>query len=407
MLELFFEAPFALAQLRLGASGPYIDGFAQKLNDEGYSAWSATRLIRSAVHFGHFVQQRSHSVESIDEGTLSDFHQHEPCTCLYFRGGTSEHGYRGAKLFLDYLRDRGIAQTTETAPAPLIEPFQQWLRHRLGLKESTQYRYGRRVSALIEALGDDPGRYSAQLIRGFVLSYSRRCGRAGTASLCTAVRAFLGFLVAQGGYPAGLEHSLPALPGWREASPPQHLTPDEVERVLGSCDENAAIGLRNRAILLLLARLGLRAADVAALQLDDIDWSDGSFIVSGKTSRAVRLPLPQEVGDAILKYLPRRPSARTDVVFVRHKAPLGPLTSTSVSFIAGEALRRAGVQTSSYGAHILRHTAATQMLRQGIPLSQIGLVLRHRSQDMTAHYARVDFDLLNHVVQPWPEVPSC
>jgi integrase len=221
------------------------------------------------------------------------------------------------------------------------------------------------------------------------------------------VRAFLRFLGAQGYCEAWLEHAIPTLHGWPEASPPEHLTPTEVERVIASCDESSAIGLRNRAILLFLARLGLRASDVVSLRLDDMDWPDGSFIVSGKTSREVRLPLPQEVGDALLCYLPRRPDVNADVVFVRHKAPLGPLTPTSVSFIAAEAVGRAGVKTKFRGAHLLRRTAATHMLRQGVPLSQIGAVLRHRSQDMTAHYAKVDFDLLHEVVQPWPEKPSC
>jgi integrase len=180
-----------------------------------------------------------------------------------------------------------------------------------------------------------------------------------------------------------------------------------VELVLASCNETSAIGLRNHAILLFLARLGLRASDVVGLRLDDMDWPDGSFIVSGKASREVRLPLPQEVGEALLNYLPHRPDANTDKVFVRHKAPLGPLTTESVSMIATAAMERVGVKTKSRGAHLLRHTAATHMLRQGVPLSQIGAVLRHRSQDMTAHYAKVDFDLLQEVVQPWPENPSC
>ena len=407
MLEYFYQVPLILKRLRSGASSPYIDRFAGKLKDEGYSRWTATRYLRSAVHFGHFLQLRALSVESVDDETLVEFERHQPCTCLYFRGGTTEDCYRGARLFVDYLRELGIVRVPESAQIPLVESFEHWLDHRLGLKRSTQHRYGQGAAALVEAVGDDPAQYNAGNLRDFVLEHSRHHGRGGTASLCTAVRAFLRFLATQGQCQAGLEHSIPTLHGWPESSAPEHLTPTEVELVLASCNETSAIGLRNHAILLFLARLGLRAGDVVGLRLDDMDWPDGSFIVCGKASREVRLPLPQQVGEALLNYLPHRPDANTDKVFVRHKAPLGPLTTASVSMIATAAMERVGVKTKSRGAHLLRHTAATHMLRQGVPLSQIGAVLRHRSQDMTAHYAKVDFDLLQEVVQPWPENPPC
>jgi integrase len=138
-----------------------------------------------------------------------------------------------------------------------------------------------------------------------------------------------------------------------------------------------------------------------------MDWENGSFLVSGKGRRQERLPLPQEVGEAVWDYLQRRPDVSTDYIFISARAPYGPLSSSIVSYIAAQAMRQAGVQTNCYGAHILRHTAATHMLHQGVPLPKIGAVLRHRSQDMTAHYAKVDIQLLNGVVQPWPEVAPC
>lgn len=411
MLEHFFQTPFALGQLRSGLSGPYIDGFAQKLKDEGYSPWTAGRLIRPAVHLGHFVQLSGQPLTCIDEDTLSVFQQHKPCGCPYFRGDTSG---RGARVFVDYLRDLGVVKTRERkqmalsslrmAAMAFIDSFQQWLGQTAGLAESTQYRYGRRVLALVDCLGSDPSQYNAEKLRRFILEYSRRCGRAGTANVCTAVRALLRYLAAQGLCQAGLEYAIPPLPGWRGTALPKYLSPSEVERALGTCDVSSTRGLRDRAIVLLLARLGLRAGDVAALRLDDIDWRHGSLVVSGKTPRQVRLPLPQEVGEAVLSYLHKRPPLNTDAVFIRTKAPLGPLRSVSVSAVVAKALRQAGIKARSYGAHLLRHTAATHMLRQGVPLSAISAVLRHRSQDMTAHYAKVDLDLLNLVVQPWPEV---
>jgi integrase len=191
------------------------------------------------------------------------------------------------------------------------------------------------------------------------------------------------------------------------ASLPRCLSVDEVEQLLAACDLTSATGLRDRAAIILLARLGLRASDVAALRFVDIDWSDGSILVKGKSRRETRLPLPQEVGDAMLAYLEHRPHVADDRIFLRSLAPFRALPAESVSQIVARAMRRAGVTAPAYGSHILRHTAATEMLRRGVSLYDIGSVLRHRSADMSAYYAKVDMDLLKLVVQPWPEVLSC
>jgi site-specific recombinase XerD len=407
MLEHYFETPFVLKQLRSGASSLYIDGFAKKLKEDGYSSWTARRVIRPAVHLGHFVQLKGWSMERLDEGILTDFLDHNPCRCSYSRGGAGEHRTRGARLFVAYLQDSGVIQQNNANQIPLITSFRDWLGQTVGLAPSTQYRYGRRVLVLLESLGDNPSQYNAQNLRRFILEYSRGCGRAGTANICTAVKTFLRFLAAQEQCQTGLEHAIPPLPSWRGTSPHKYLTPVQVERVIDTCDLNTMIGIRNRAILLLLSRLGLRAGDVVALRRSDMDWENGSFLVSGKGRRQERLPLPQEVGEAVWDYLQRRPDVSTDYIFISARAPYGPLSSSIVSYIAAQAMRQAGVQTNCYGAHILRHTAATHMLHQGVPLPKIGAVLRHRSQDMTAHYAKVDIQLLNGVVQPWPEVAPC
>jgi site-specific recombinase XerD len=167
------------------------------------------------------------------------------------------------------------------------------------------------------------------------------------------------------------------------------------------------MGIRDRAVLLLLARLGLRAGDVAALKFRDLDWRVGTLEVSGKTRRHNRLPLPQEVGDAILHYLNHRPQMGHDRVFLTTTAPIKGLSYNAVSRIATQAMHRAGVETSVYGAHVLRYSAATEMLRQGVPLLAIGAVLRHASVETTVGYAKVDLQLLQQVVRPWPEDMTC
>jgi site-specific recombinase XerD len=204
-----------------------------------------------------------------------------------------------------------------------------------------------------------------------------------------------------------LEHAIPGFASWQLSSVPRFLAAEEVERVISSCSGDA-FGVRDRAVLLLLARLGLRASEVASLKFADIDWSNGGITVCGKGRRQELLPLPQEVGNAILLYLKQgRPSLQAPEVFTMVRAPLRVLTRAAVTHIVRSALRRSGIKAPINGAHVLRHSAATTMLRQGVSLAGVGAVLRHRSPMMTAHYAKVDFGLLSEIAQPWPEVPSC
>jgi integrase len=218
---------------------------------------------------------------------------------------------------------------------------------------------------------------------------------------------FLRFLDHQGLCQAGLERAIPALAGWRHATLPTYLPASDVQRIIDACDGSSLIDIRDRAIIFLLVRLGLRAGDVVKLRFSDIDWDDGSFLVSGKGRSEARLPLPQDVGDAILHYIQHRPPVDADEVFLRTVAPFRPFSSgRAITTIVTRRILKANVVTASGGAHILRHTAATEMMRKGVPLYEIGSVLRHRSLDMAAYYAKVDIDLLRQVTQPWPEVLS-
>ena len=181
-----------------------------------------------------------------------------------------------------------------------------------------------------------------------------------------------------------------------------------MERVLASSNGATPIGLRDKAILLLLARLGLRASEVAEMVMSDIDWSAGTFTVIGKSRREAKLPLPQEVGDAVLHYLAGgRPTVTTDRVFITATAPWRPITRYVVKQVAGKAIQQAGITAPSFGAHVLRHSAATTMLRQGASLQVIGEVLRHSCLETTAHYAKVDIAMLREVARPWPGATSC
>jgi len=241
-----------------------------------------------------------------------------------------------------------------------------------------------------------------------VLDRAGHQGIGGAKTVVTAVRMFVRFLIAIGRCTPGLDAALPTIAHWRLASLPHYLPAETVERVLATCDRTTPSGLRDWAILLLLARLGLRAGDVAALQWSAIDWHEGTLRVAGKSRRATRLPLPQEAGEALLAYVEQ---ARTPVpnghVFLTTHAPLRPLSTKAVTSIAARALHRAQVACPHYGAHVLRHSAATTMLRHGVSLPSIGAVLRHASIETTAHYAKVDVELLDEVARPWPEVRPC
>jgi site-specific recombinase XerD len=201
---------------------------------------------------------------------------------------------------------------------------------------------------------------------------------------------------------------VPQFSSFKLSSTPRYLEPTDVDRVLDACTGDDALGLRDRAVMLLLARLAFRASDVALLTLRDIDWQGGRIGVQGKGRRREWLPLPQEVGDAILRYIREaRPRIISDRVFTKVWAPVAPLTRAGVGHIARSALRRAGVSAPSNGAHLFRHSAATAMLRHGASLAGVGAVLRHRRPSTTAIYAKVDFDLLREIAQPWPEETSC
>jgi len=414
MLENFFSAPFTIQRLHGGPSGPYIDGFAHELERKGYGFATARNYLRAAAHLGQYLKINEVELDGVDGNVLKGFELHIPfCHCPQSNGGTTADVLRGAKLFLNYLRSSGrleIAEFEERRPSEpeLVSCFKHWLKQDRGLSDSTLRNYGSGAIALIDALGSDPRTYDPQKLRSFLLDHSKTVGRGTASMLVKALRMFLRYLIQKGHCRADLDKAIPALAGCRHAALPSFLSATELQKIIDACEGTSIMALRDKAIILLLARLGLRAGDVAGLRLSKIDWEDGSFLVSGKSQREVRMPLPQEAGDAIVRYLEKRPQVRQDRVFLSTRVPFRPFVSGStVSQIVKRRMRLAGVATSRYGAHVLRHTVATEMLRQGVPLHEIGQVLRHRSLDMTAYYAKVDIELLKQVAQPWPEVLSC
>ena len=415
MLAEFFDSPLRIQELRDGPEGRLLEGFAEELCQAGYAEITARRHIRAAEHLIYWTGREGIPISTWDERFVEDFAHHlDRCQCPRYG-----HTYRldlqnGVRLFFSYLRCAGVLTTSiaeQTVRDPvLFASFCQWMRQQRGTCDHTLYNYGLLLRDLLRSVGEDPGKFDAQSLRKFVLERSQRCGWATAKRCTTAVRMFLRFLIADGKCSAGLDAAIPVLAHWRLSSLPRYLQSDEVERVIASCDRETLVGRRDRAILLWLARLGLRAGDLVQLRMGDVDWEEACIHVSGKGRCQTRLPLTQELGDAIATYIKDgRPQTHTDTLFIRSRAPFRELAShCAISVIVTRAMRRAGVTCPSRGAaHLLRHSVASSMLRQGASLQEIAVILRHRSTETTEIYAKVDVIALRQIAQPWPEVELC
>ncbi len=412
MLIHYYQSENFVEQLRSGPAGPYMDEFADALWEAGYAEITARRHIRAAQHLIHWAQYQHVPLAKMDDAQVERFKRHLPrCRCPSY-GCYDRHGLvRGAYLFLGHLRrinaipppaDNG--QKPETSP--LLDSFWQWMRVNRNIGAACLYNYSLAVRDLLHAMGDDPSRFDAQGLRKFVLNRSRCCGRAKAKTMVTALRVFIRFLITAGLCPVGLDAAIPTLAHWHLSTLPRYLQAEEVERVVAACRADTAVGIRDRAIVLLLARLALRAGDIVHLRLGDIDWKQGWIRVCGKGRHETSLPMLQEVGEAIIAYVTgSRPPVDTDTLFVRSRAPLrGFASHAAISVIVAKAMHRAGVASPVRGAaHVLRHSAATAMLRQGASLQDIAVILRHRSIETTSIYAKVDVLALRGIAQPWPE----
>jgi site-specific recombinase XerD len=327
-------------------------------------------------------------------------------------GYTSLLSMKAMRPMLAYLRGLGVVPT---APPPTpggpveaaLERYRIYLtvERGLGAKTSRGYvdaaRFFLRGRALPDGLALDLRQLTAADVVTFVVG---RCPRQGSAArlTVTALRSLLGFLHVAGEIERSLASAVPSVASRRLVGVPKGLDPDQVRRLLASCDRRTQNGCRDFAILTMLVRLGLRAGEVARLAIDDIDWRAGEIVVRGKSNCSERLPLPTDVGEAVAAFLrqSRPTSAHGRTVFVRIKAPHQPLSSGGVTQIVAAAARRAGL--GLIHAHRLRHTAATQMLRAGASLPEIGQVLRHRRVLTTAIYAKVNREALRTIARPWP-----
>ena len=394
--------------LNAGQHQSLLDAYAKHLAGTGLSPASVHIHLGSTLHFLAWLNQSAIALEEMGPDIVARFDAHD-CRCHSSPRRVGQYYINRVGLFVAHLAAHGVVPPLPVPEIPTLDcNVAGWLdaqARQRGLAPVTITRHGRMLAQILPLIGTDPSRYTARIIRDGLLDHARTTRSAHYPKMvASALRLYLRHLAHRGLVTPDLDRAVPVAKTWHLASLPRYLQPDAVEHLMESCDPRTPGGRRDRAILLLLARLGLRARDVSELRLLDIDWKAATLRVCGKGQREVRLPLPQDAGDALVAWLTGpRPAASCDRIFLSLLPPFGPVSSSAVGGVVRRAIERAGIKDApSHGSHLLRHSAATAMLRGGATLDAIATVLRHRSTNTTAHYAKVDVAMLDAVAQAWP-----
>lgn len=399
-----------------------IEPFIQHLRDVGYAERTLRKKRTVARAFARWAHGKGIATIDLNQSHVDAFVRRLPPV------GKSRRKFELAevRLFLGYLRATvslqcAPAEAPVSSTASLLQQYENHLRKDRGLAENSIRVYLPLVRALLASKIADrgfPQSLKALSIRDFVIAQTRNrsaeyvrllagvyCGLFSKLPLATALRSFCRFLFLTGHLAVDLASSVPRVCKYRQSTPPAFLAPEEVTRALAAPDRSTPRGRRDYAILLLLARLGLRAGEIVRLELDDICWRTAEIVVHGKGRTVERLPLLREIGEALAAYLRKdRGGSQSRRIFLRMWAPRIGLTGpAAVGHIVRLALARAGIRRSGRGAaHLFRHGLATRMIRHGASLPEIAEVLRHRSQMTTSAYSQVAFEALREVAQPWP-----
>ncbi len=389
----------------IGPLVPYVAGFRGELEAQGYRPTALSDQLRVMAHLSRWSAS-----QGLGEGDLTPNRVEEFLVARRAAGYVLWRSSKGVAPLLGYLRGLGVVPVPEAAapgtPAEdLLEHYRTYLAQERGLAAGTVASNLHVARLFLATRAQVPGlgleELTASEVINFVLTECRHRSTGSARYVVTGLRALLRYCYLVGRTSRPLADAVPTVAGWRLTALPRAVDPGDVAALLKSCDRRSTFGRRDFAVLTLLVRLGLRAGEVAGLLLDDIDWRRGEFVVRGKGPKQERLPLPADVGEAIAGWLRRgRPRCHAREVFTRVRAPHRALSSSGVSAIVVAAGTRAGVV--GVHAHRLRHTAATEMLRSGAGLTEIGQVLRHESVLTTSIYAKVDRSSLRALAKPWP-----
>lgn len=398
-----------LSQVPTGPLAEYLSAFADVLNEKGYARYTIHRQVMLAACFSHWLQKAC-----VTRQHVTSEHTRQYLRYRYRRRRASEGDCAALDHFIEFLRRQAAIPAAKPSPRKLtparhcVQEYEQYLREDRVLAEATIINYSPFVRQFLEnrfgAEAVSLSKLSAQDVVRFVQSQAPRLHLRQAKLLTTALRSFLQYTRYRGETQLDLAAAVPCVANWSMPSIPRGIAPKKVHRLLCSIDRSTAVGRRDYAILLLLARLGLRSGEVSFLELDNIDWASGCLHVHGKGGRRNQFPLPQDVGDAIVAYLrDGRPHSASRRVFLRARAPVrGFLSQNAVGSIVRHALLRAGIEAPTTGAHQFRHGLATQMLSQGANLAEIGELLGHRSPETTKIYTKIDVEALRTLALPWP-----
>lgn len=411
MLEFYFKSPWRLGQMRNGQWAEHIGDLAAKLYRRGFTRATGQRILSLTARFNGFAAGAGvDEAAGIDEALLERFINEE----LRAEGSFREAGSL-LRHMLEHLRSEGVihqapAARSEDRFARVLERYNRYLDGVRGLSVSSRPQYLRYALRLLDWLSDRRGeRPLAQLTGADVLDFITDLAGLNPSgswryNLCSLTRGFLRFLRWEGIIALDLDRVVPSLPHWRLQSIPRHLPWAQVRALIDSVDTSTPLGLRDRAVLLCMASLGLRGQEVRHLKLTEIRWRAGEIRLAETKSRRERaLPLPHELGTALAEYvLHGRPRLDVPHVFLTHRAPQGPITSThGIGNIVRKHLLRAGIRSPNQGAHLLRHSLATRMVNEGVAVKQIADLLGHLSIDSTAIYTKVDTRHLSAVALPF------
>ena len=388
-----------------------IEPFLQHLRAARYADETLLRKRTIAREFARWAQQQLIVTDNLNSYSAAEFVGRLPQ-----RAKTRVELERATvRLFLEHLYRRGqlrrpLPKEAESDPGSYLQRYEDHLCRHRGLANNSVHVYLPFIRDFLDAqtfqrgrLGEDA--FDTLNIRSFLLAQTKDRSGEYTRLLATSLRSFFRFLFFTGETARDLSSSVPMVRKYRMSAPPSFLSPEETERVLAATDRSTSTGRRDYAVLLLLARLGLRAGEVVLLELDDVRWRSGEIVIRGKGRMLDHLPLVSDVGEALASYIrDDRGISSSRRVFLRRWAPCVGLTGpAAIGHIVRRALVQAGIRRSGRGAaHLFRHGLATKMIRHGASIAEIAEVLRHRSQNTTAIYTQVSFEALRTVAQPWP-----
>jgi len=390
--------------LMTGPLAPFAEAYSAELRGRGYSPLSAVNELRQVGRLSRWLETSGLEATDLTDRRVEEF-------VAWQRAGgrhRCQWSRPGLMCLQDVLRHLGVLAAEEPAPASsptdlLLASFERYLLMERGLAPGTVRGYvdhARRFLAGLDLVGG-VGSIAAANVTAAVLRESAAVSVATAQNFVAGLKSFLRFCFVEGLAARDLSEAALAITGRRRSSLPRGISAADAKTLLASCDRRSMLGRRDYAVLVILLRLGLRRSEVAALCLDDIDWRAGEVVVRGKGSREDRLPMPADVGEAIAAYLRRgRPQGDRRELFLRARAPYGPIASGTVASTVRRACRRAGI--AEVGSHRLRHTVACEMVAAGVSLVEIAQVLRHHSLQTTAVYARVDLERLRRLAAPWP-----